>query len=186
MVAARYRVLATGVAGSPAYLTFYVDQPIAGVPQDIVDAFEDYMNVVTNYMYNGVTVTGDSQVVFFDPVTGEAVGASDVTPFTQTGTGGLSLLPPSTQALATLRTNMYAGGRLVRGRLNLPYFSEDQNDTSGQLTTAVITQLDIAADIVLSSTSFEWSVWSRKLASLVPLSTVEHERKWAVLRSRRD
>lgn len=182
----RYRAIASGVAGSPAYITFYATMTADGTAQDFVDGVEDYLNVANNYMYNAVILTGDSQVIRFDPATGEQTGAISVTPFTMTATGGLSLLPPATQCLATLRTTIFDTGRLVRGRINLPYFSEDHNGTDGRVSSAVLTALNNAAGIFLTSTTVDWSVWSRKLGNLFPVSAVAHEPKWAVLRSRRD
>ena len=186
MAVYRYRALWTGVTGSPAYFNVYFASLDAVAASSIVAGVDDYLAACALGQVTTCTYTTDPAFYEFDPATGDTLDAFPVTPQSGVGTGGASVLPPATQVNARLITGTYLGGRLVQGRWNIPYFTEDQNDTTGRLNSSRITALNAAADVLLSSTSYDIVVWSRVHGSVRAVTDVIHQPKWSVLRSRRD
>src|SRR3990172_6405745 len=112
-----YKVVqvATGVAGSPYYITGYFDL-LQGTAQAAADSWRA--------MISGGVSTYTAPLIF-DPITevqkvlattGDLVGLVSVSVAAQTFTGAGDPLPPATSLLLRWRTGEYVGGREIRGR----------------------------------------------------------------------
>lgn len=186
MALLRYQSLVTGVAGSPAYLTAYAEMDFVTSGQDFVDGLEDFYAACALGMVDAATITGASTIEEIDPTTGSLVNAAPVTGYVIAGSGGVEVLPRSTQLLVRLVTGAFVGGRQVRGRWNIPYISVAQNTNGGQPETALKAGVDAAALVLMSSSTYSVEVYSPTNGASYPVETMTCSDEWAVLRSRRD
>jgi hypothetical protein len=182
----RIRAIVTGVAGSPAYMTFYFNGDGSAAEADN-DAVGVFMAQVDASMSTSANWRTDSVAALIDSTNGSILSLISVTPNTGTGSDGSSLLPPATQLLLQWRTGVFQDGREIRGRLNIPYLTEGSNDAGGVASASLTSNVqDAADDLVAGVGSDQLVVWSRKSGAVPNVDTATVSNIWAVLRSRRD
>lgn len=182
----RVRSLFTGVPGSPYYSNLFFDGELSTDAAAAQDAVNDFFSTVMVLCAPPIVVQVEPFVASVDPATGDVVGGFTTPPQPQIGgTGAGSPIPPSSQMLAQLRTGVYAGGREIRGKFNLPYVTEEQNVGAGVPAPGAQAALLAGFNTMLASGP-DLLVFSRKNGSAPAVSSVTISNKWAVLRSRRD
>jgi hypothetical protein len=130
------------------------------------------------------TATTEPEVYVLNDGTGEITGTVPVTPLSWAGTASGDPLPWMTQGLMRFSTGLWAGGRLVRGRLFVPGPTEGFNE-GGVPSETYITALDVAADNLIAASNAEAMVWSRKNSDTYPILHGSCPNYWAYLASRR-
>jgi len=180
----RVTQVATGVAGSPYYLTHYFDK-LTGTAQQAADAWRNFLSAgVSTYtapmIFNPITEVGE-----VDPTTGDLVGLSVVSVAGITFTGAGDPLPPATSFLIRWRTGIYLNGKEVRGRTNIPRLAETDN-TLGVPNAALITAWQTRLNTLLTAATPSPVVYSPKNGLFAYVTAASPSNSWAVLRSRRD
>jgi len=180
----RVQQVATGVAGSPYYLTGYFDSSVTAA-QDAADAWRSVIgdavgNFVAPYSYLPIT-----QVDLVDPVTGNTVGVEPVSVAQLTFTASEDPLPPASSLLLRWRTGEYVEGREIRGRTNIARLGESAS-TLGLVTAASITAWQARVTALLADARVKHVVWSPKNGVWAETISGSPWNQFAVLRSRRD
>lgn len=176
----------TGVAGTPWYSNFYFEDVDAGTAQDAYDRVVAFWQAMAPALDNQVSASVDPFVPKINPVNGEITGSysvDDFGPILMTNTN--VALPYQTQYMAGLSTNVYLGGRELRGRFFLPGICQDNNANgipSSELRSLVTSKLEDVAD----PASPTLLVWSRKNGAVYAVVSVRTSTNFSVLRSRRD
>lgn len=181
-----YRVtqVATGVAGSPYYLTGYFQQA-GGTSQAAASAWRKALgdqvgNFIAPYTYQPITF-----VDVVDPVTGNTLGVEPVSVPLLAFTATDDPLPPYTMLLIRWRTGLYNAGREVRGRTNIARLGELAN-TQGKVTAASLTAWQARADALIADLDCRHVVYSKKGGGWSDTITASVWEQFAVLTSRRD
>lgn len=183
---ARLRLTFTGVAGSPAYVNWYVEATAvdAGVYQTLMlDAF----NADSGMFSDDVTITAINPIPIIEVSTGNvvdtAVGDGGTTP----GTAAGDLLPPATSGLMQMHTGVYVGGREIRGRTYLPYPVVGNNDNGVPSSSYIASIVDLSEQFNDSDhANGAWVIYSRAHARAEYVTQVSGWGEWAVMRSHRD
>lgn len=182
----RVRAFWEGVPGGPAYGNWYFD----GLPVDsqgVSDAIGAFLGAVDAFQSSTTEWRTDEVVATIDSLTGDITGLTNVTPSTGTGALATEMLPRATQALIHWRTGVFQGGREIRGRTNLPYFTEATNTAGGIMLGTTQTAVQAAADTLVGGVGFaQMVVWSRVSGAIPLVDSALVNEEWAVLRSRRD
>lgn len=181
-----YRVqqIATGVAGSPYYLTAYFDST-QGTAQAAATAWREAIgnaaaNFVAPYTYQPI-----SFVDLVDPVSGNTVGVETVSVPLIAFTASGDPLPPATSLLLRWRTGVYIGGREIRGRTNIARLDEAAA-TAGVVTAANLAAWQARQDALISSLTCQHVIYSPKNGLWANSLSGTPWNQFAVLRSRRD
>lgn len=181
-----YRVtrVATGVAGTPYYLTGYFDQA-GGTAQQAATDWATFVSTVplsysTPYRYESINT-----VDIVDPGTGDLLGISAVTVGSVQFTGSGDPLPPATTLLCGWRTGVYVGGREIRGRTNISRLAETTSD-AGAPNSAILADYQARITALLASNNSTFVVYSRTQGQWAEVTQGYVGNKWAILRSRRD
>lgn len=180
----RVTQIVSGVAGSPYYLTGHFGVA-GGTAQAAATAWRAFLNQGTGTLRTGMSYNTISEVSVVDPTTDEVVGIEPVSVPQIIFTSTEDPLPPATQALVRWRTNVYVGGREIRGRTSLPGWTEGQS-TAGLVAPSIITALQGKVAALLADTTCEFAVYSKKNGTWIPVTAGSPWNQWAVLRSRRD
>jgi len=186
IVSTLYKVtqVATGVAGSPYYITGYFDAAF-GTAQQAADAWRAFLAPASTGYRTGLAFSAMTEVGLVDPVTGNLTGLTPVTLAGMSMIGGTDPLPAATSLLIRWRTGQYAGGKEVRGRTNIPGMLESLS-TSGLPDAALTSAWQTRANALLASANARHVVWSKKNAGACVTSSASPWAQWAILRSRRD
>nr|CRY97413.1 hypothetical protein [uncultured prokaryote] len=182
----RIRTVFTGVAGSPYYSNFYFDNVATSVEaNELADLVHDLWDGLKSVLRAGMVAQIDPFAPTISPSTGEITGSFAVSAPPVTFTNVNQALPPATQALVTLSTGVFVGGRQITGRVFVPGYTEGSNGVDGtfSIADAGVLQGRFAA---LATGTDRIGVWSRKNGEFQQVSSVTVATKWAVLRSRRD
>lgn len=186
MTLARVRGTWTGVGGSPAYLTFYMDlEP--GTAQAGADSMAAFMDGFADRQLPQVRWTVDDLVVYIDPVTGQPTGSTSVTSATGTGSNSGTMVPRASQVLVRWRTGNYPVGREIVGKTYVPYTYGGAMQSDGTMVDAErLAYQGVAEDLLTTPGLTAPVVWSRKLGQFFATETVDVWDEYAVMRSRRD
>lgn len=181
----RVRVTYSGLSTVGGGLSTFMFDTGTGTATQCVTAVAAFMGAVDNQMSNTVVWQTESDVATLDTQSGQLESITSTTP--QTGQGALAgeILPPATQGLLRLRTDVIVGGRLLRGRLFLPGMTETNNDGGGPLA-ALRTAIDAAAATLIADANSNWQVWGKTSGSQGAITSATLWTKWGILRSRRD
>jgi hypothetical protein len=182
----RVRAIATGVAGSPYYLTTY-GLTATGTAQQATDAVRTMLYAGRGCQSSTLNTDMEDSVQTIDSITGQPLGEEGV----NGGAGWLGantgeMLPRQVQLGVSLRTGTFSGGRQIRGHFNLPAIGEQKNTTGGgpnQADSDVIA-FQTAINALVASTTFEWVVYSRKLGSQATVQSASISNMWFTLRGR--
>lgn len=176
----------TGFTGSPwIHVSYWVGADSAAGAIAANTAIGVYWNAVRAVMSTAATFLTDAVVAQMDPATGTRTANYTVTPVTNPGLDAGDPLPPATQALTRLRTGVFAAGREVRGRINVPGLTEPSS-TNGRPTAALLTALNNAANTLNTATTPDLAVWSRRNGIAVAVAATDTWTEFAVQRSRRN
>lgn len=182
----RVRTVWTGVAGTPWYTNLFFAGTGSTDAQAAVDSWREFLVGFSFQFYRLVGADVDPFVASVDVATGDVVGGFTVNPgATIFGQETSNPLPFQTQALSTLRTPLYVGGRNLRGRVFLPGYTEASNDANGMLDVTRAQDIDDQWDILLASGP-DLLVWSKTNGVSAPVASTQTSTTWSVLRSRRD
>jgi len=181
-----YRVtqVATGVGGSPYYLTGYFSAA-GGTAQQAADAWRNFLAPSSTGYMTGLTFSPITDVTLVDPVTGNTTGTSPVTVSSMACIGGTSDLPHSTQGLIRFRTGQYINGHEIRGRINIPCQLESDN-TLGVPDTAWLSTWNTRGAALITGGTKVHAVYSPKNGCWATTTAAQAWNQWAILRSRRD
>lgn len=181
-----YRVtqVATGVAGSPYYLTGYFAAADSSA-QQAADAWRTAIGVpvatfVAPYRYEAIT-----EVATVNPGTGDTTGITAVTVAAITFTDADQPLPAATSLLLRWHTGVFTGGREIRGRTNIARLGE-LTSTLGVPNVATTTAWQTRANDLIADVNTTFVVWSPLHGLWETVQTGSPWGQWAVLRSRRD
>lgn len=185
----RTRVVLTGVAGSPYYLTAHF-VATGGTAQQAADAWMTFVAGATSGTGGGypapAVLTSDGNVDLIDPATDTITGSLSVTQRTFQGSGSADTLPPATQLLVRWRTGNYVGGREIRGRTFIPLLAETSSDQQGRPIPAVTSGFDTRGAALIADPNSQHCVYSKKNGVWEITSGASTWSQFAVLRSRRD
>lgn len=124
--------------------------------------------------------------IVFDETDGTQTGVHTISGGSpEPGTDSSTLAPVATQGLVRLRTNTFAGGREVRGRVFIPGVTEASTD-GGRPTSAYRNAVDAAFASLRLDPGCQYAVWSKTHGLLIEVGSETVWSEWAVLRSRRD
>ena len=156
-----------------------------GTATQQVAAVNTFLDSCATALSNTITWETDPQVATLNTATGALEGLEAVTP--QSGGGSVSgdILPPATQGVLKLTTELISNGRLVQGRLFLPGAVE-ADSTSGGPSLGYREIWDDAAAALIADANTGWQVWARTAGTAAPVAQATVWTKWGVLRSRRD
>lgn len=181
-----YRVtqVASGVAGSPYYITGYFDIA-AGSAQQAADAWRLAIGApvgtyCAGYVYDAITAVEE-----VNPANGSTTGIYPVTVAAVTFNDADQPLPAATSLLLQWRTGVYNAGRENRGRTNIARLGELRS-TTGVPNTTCITEFQARITALLADVNVQHVVWSRKLGLWDATASGSVWTQWAVMRSRRD
>lgn len=191
----RVRSVSTGVAGAPYYTNVYFNGSVSeavGARTRMVNFWNDLVPV----MRTGLQTQVEQEVWEIDPATGDTIAiATAGTGTPATGTGAGAALPPATQALLRLGTNVVRRNRRVAGKIFIPGMTVT-NSLDGRPANSLITALNTAAGRLTSGVITDRVVvWSRPNVLIGPVglpglscnvSATSVWNEFAVLRSRRD
>lgn len=181
----RVRVTWTGVAGTPYYTNLYA---VAAGPS--VSAYHaavvGLINGIKGQISSSLTANVEGDVAIIDSATGQVQGINSVTPVNVSCTGSGTALPYQDQGLVQLLTGAYAGGRQIRGRVNIPGTLTGALGGGGLVLTGYKTVIDAAFATYLTTVGPSAGVWSKKNGNLYPITSAKTWAYFGTLRSRRD
>ena len=182
----RARTTFTGTTGAPWLSTMYFiaateNQAAADA---VIAAVGAFWGAVDARLGTAIQWTTDPSVAVLD-LDGTQTGAFATTPQVGTGASATELMPPANQILLRLRTNLFVGGREIRGRIFVPGNTE-ADATAGLVASAAQTAVNVAAAALIADANTIWAVWSPTNATATAVVSATAWSQWAVLRSRRD
>lgn len=180
----RFRATVSGVAGSPAYLTWYF-LAAAGTVAQQASAVDVYLTGLKTQIWSGLPILRTGEVVQFDSTTGDTTDVLTVAPQAFTGSAVGDLLPPATQMLVRWKTPFFVAGRRLQGRQNVPYLSSAVA-SGGRPTGAAVAAVAGFAQALVDQPDTQLVVWGRKSGQVGTVSSASCWTEFSVLRSRRD
>lgn len=196
----RVQTIWSGVAGSPYYTNLYALGPLStNNGNDLADALEVFYSAITDRVAPGVSIQIQPELLEFNETDGVVTGAGSTSQLAVTGVGAGDALPPATQGLIRWTTEGIVHNRRVRGRTFLPSPVETDNLSTGVPSSVYISDVDNAAEALLTTMTGRMRVWSQphsedppnpnnpnRLGSAHAITGVSVAPFWAILRSRRD
>jgi hypothetical protein len=183
----RIRTSITGQPGAPYLSTMYFtaaveDLTAANAANDAVGAF---WGTIDNQMLNGTSWATHNEVAVL-ALDGTLTGTFGVAP--QFGAGAIfgNITPPATQGLVKWATNLFIGGRRLRGHTFIPAIPTTNVAGGGTPAPNLLTAMDSAAATLIADANAQFVIWSRKHTTTSPVVTGGGWNEFAVLRSRRD
>jgi hypothetical protein len=176
--------VATGVAGSPYYLSAYFDASLSTSAACAAAWRVLLAPTSTQYIapYQFLPIT---EVQLVDPATGDLIGTEPVSIGNLTFIGTGDPLPPATSLLLRWRSGQYIGGREIRGRTNVARMAEVDSSV-GAPTSGLISAWQTRLDAFLATTNVRHVTYSPKNGNWAHTVSANPWGQWAVLRSRRD
>jgi hypothetical protein len=153
----------TGIPGSP-YVTLFNLEYVAGAANAALAGVSAFLNTAKFGWTVGLTAVCRADQKILDARNGqiEDVEVSSA-PTGYNGTDAGERLPPANQGLLRLKTNTFAHGRRIQGRLFLPGPTE-ASSTSVPASGYMTGMANAASALITASPSFGvWSVYSRPL-----------------------
>lgn len=176
----------TGKPGSPWYSTLYFAGTGSTEAQDAKDNVLQMMNAFLQMQVGPINADTDEFVASVSPTNGEVTGGFTVTPgHVGIGSGSSTMVAGATQALVTLRTGQYAGGREIKGKFYLPGLKSSYLDGDGRFVPSLATAVNAEFQALLADGP-DLLVWSRKNKQAYQVSSATTSLVPAVLRTRRD
>jgi hypothetical protein len=148
-------------------------------------ALNTWLTAVKSQVHTTCVFTVFEPLEVIDPATGQVSGTLPITTMTHVGASTTEQQPRAIQALVRWFTGVYVGGREIRGRTFIPGITEGGND-AGVPASALMTNLDSAANTLASDSSAKLAVWSKARGQAVDVVSAATWNQFAVLRSRRD
>lgn len=184
----KYRVVNNLLNGRQGVTTFYTDDPgplgnSGAAAVALAGKVGDYYDSMQAGISTKVSFDGEPVVERIDEATGQPTGLESVDPWHFDGTNPGDPLPDSCQLLLHLRTGVFVAGRELRGRINIPGLTEDNNDGGGLSPASVANYVDLAK--VLYQDDPKICVWSRVHQRHEEVKTIGVWAEWAILRTRR-
>jgi len=181
----RVQVIWTGGPVVGGGLSTFIFNDAVGTPAQQVAAVATFLTSCEDAMTNTMIWATDPQVITFDPATGQMTNSTAVTPADGQGTVSGDIMPPASQGVLKLMTELISNGRLVQGRIFLPGAVE-ADSTGGAPSLGYRENWDDGAAALIADSSVEWQVWARTAGTAAPVASATTWNKWGVLRSRRD
>lgn len=177
--------ICTGVAGSPYYAVGYFDVA-AGTATQASAAWAAFVFGSAGANPSSATWNTGPSIEVVDPATGAIQSIVSVPLITNYGSNVNPRADRSAQYLIRWRTGIFAGGREIRGRTNLPFvFSGDQT-LAGDPTATKTSFFTGLAVTLLAATGAKHVVWSPKNGAWEYSASGSCSPGYGVLRSRRD
>lgn len=180
----RIRTIFQNQPGVPYLSTLFFSET-GGTAAQAAAAAGSFYSAMDDILAGSVTWSFDGIVETVNPITGNILAITSVTPYSGLGVGSEEALPYATQGLVRWRTGEYVNGREIRGRTFLPCPPETMN-ADGVPSEAYTDTVDIAAAALLASANAELVVWSRVNQQQQAVTAFSTWPQWAILRSRRD
>jgi len=176
----------TGVAGSPYWTTV---RHLDGASVDLDGFFAAWGTLInalkTNYSDNLIAVS-EPEVRIIESTTGETVGVLTHASGTWGGTGAGDELPPTNQLLIKWQTNVYTGGRRIRGRSFIPSQLEANNGPGGTPSAGYTSSVQTLVNTFLGSVGPGFVIYSPTHRVYASVTGASIWNQWASLRTRRD
>lgn len=135
----RIQVVATGVAGSPWYTSYYANND--GSMIEWREALNDLYQIIRTATVDDVTYTISNIIQEIDNATGDLVDVEVVgSPINLTGTSTNEPLPFQVSTMCSFTTSGFRRGRNVKGRVFLNGHSESES-VSGYPAAGLVTGL---------------------------------------------
>lgn len=179
----RVRTAITGGPGGGEVNTLFFDATV-GTPQDAASAASGFWSAAAAVMHNSFTATTEPTVYTVDDTNGQAVAATSTTSTPHTGSEATDFLPGNVNAVIRAHTGSFIAGRELVGKIWVPGPTEGDN-TTGLPSSAYRAILDAATSALVSFTSAQWVVFSRKHQTFAPVTSGTAWNQWGTLRSRR-
>lgn len=183
-----------GWSGAPGYTTLFFDDS-TGTAQQAVDITRAFLNTCAGtsqvMLPTGITINGPSAVDTIEPGTGSLVNSTPVSQPAVIVGAGTGAYAAAAGACVSWLTSAIVNGHRVRGRTFLVPLSVSAFDTSGTLSSTLITAINSAVTTLLAA-SPELLVWRRPVSQAAggggthPVLVGKVTDKAAVLTSRRD
>lgn len=183
---ARIRIVITGVPGTPAYLNYFFEATTldAGNYQTAV---LDMIDAGKAALRSGTTWTAVNPIPIIDVATGEVTDVAIGDGGAVAGTDSSDALPPANALLMRMHTSVFVGGREVRGRSFVPYFTEASNSAGSPSGATVSGWNGLFQDMNgTGGANGAMVVWSRAHARAEYVSSFDAWSQWGSVRSRRD
>lgn len=180
----RVRVVWTGVAGSPAYSNFYFLNNLSGA-QAYIAPVGNFISSAVQYVHQSVTATVQPEVPLIDSATGDVMGVDLGSAVAHPGARTDEIMPPINNLLIRWNTDVFAGGRRVKGRTFIPYPTQLLNE-SGKVETSSRNGLTAAANTLVNVADVDLVIWAKTSGGVAPVTLANVWDQFAALRSRRD
>lgn len=173
--------------GSPYYNALYFGGLTQGEAQAAAVAAASFWGHLDNALRADMAYTTGSEVELVDITSGQVTDVFSVTPADVDFTGTLEPLPPANQGLVRLRTNFFANGRRIRGRIFVPGPTEGWTST-GSVNGTTLTNLQDAVNLLIANggAAGGLQVYSVTHHIAAPVVSGSPWTEFAVQRSRRD
>jgi len=182
-----------GFTGGPGYTTLNFGpgspDPVDGAA--MVAAADDFAGDLAGLVGDGVTLTAEPEVEWFNEATGVLEDTTSVSPSptAHTGTSG-AIGPLPSGAVISWTTGGINRGRRVRGRTFAVPLAAVAYQSDGSLSATAVSVLNAAAVSLIGATDATFGIWSRPRdgagGAWFPALTGSTPDMAAVLRSRRD
>ena len=193
MPIAQVTLLWQGFTGAPGYTTlnFLMDafSPTEGL--EVATAANTFADAVSGFISDGTSITVDTEIKWFDVVTGTLIDISAVDPAFAPNTGSSGAIGPApVGACISWGTDAVVDGRRQRGRSFLVPLAAAAYQNNGTLTDLAVTNLTAAGVDLMADSDNRLCVWHRPVGgaggAATTVLTARVTDKAAVLRSRRD
>lgn len=186
----RVQIVYTGLAGMPAVNNVYFEGSGPVLALGAAGLVSDFVNELTPFLSDDVTVDVSNIVVEINPASGETIEFHEGTGLTVQGEAVVDPLPVGTSAVFQFRTGGVVAGRRVQGRIYVPGMDEGVNGPGGLMTASIPPILGPAASTTLGAGNPVHVVWSRpveggRAGSTHPVNVYAVSRVFSNLRSRR-
>jgi hypothetical protein len=151
-----------------------------------VNAWGNFLLAIRGSMDDQLVANIQNEVRVIESSTGETVSVGTIAGSSVTMTGGGDALPQQIQALIRMYTNVFIGGRRLRGRIFIPGQLEANNLTTGGVNGAEVVAYDAAMDTMRAAMGTSLVIYSPTNRAFAPVTAHSTWSKWAGLRSRRD
>jgi hypothetical protein len=180
----RLQVVTSGFLGGPAYNNFYSNGAGNTASTDLVEAVSNLFEAFKSQLANDTQVACDGSVETFDPTTGQTQAVQSYTGFTKAGTWGTAEIVRGACVVLQWRTNVYLGGREVRGRSFISGLGAIE-DNVGNVSSTALAVFESAADTYASEFT-QAAVWSPTNGQGVNILTGTVRPSFGLMRTRRD
>lgn len=168
----------------PTVSTFFFNEA-AGTAQDASDQVATFLSALDANLSDQLTWRTEGEVDELNTVTGELEAVTAVSTATGTGSNTDVFLPTSTQGLLRWSTGTIVNGRVLKGRMFVPGFCEN-NNTDGRPGAATIAAVNTIVSAFITDSPAIFVVWSRTHGVQAQVTGGPMWEQWAYLSTRRD